>query len=151
MPPLQIKNILDHIRAYHDRLSRRLAEFSQHESDERLTLLLKYMARHEHNFEEAMSRYEGDHEKGILNTWLNFIPEAAVDDALRDMPLQDDMTADQILASVLSFDRTLITFYRQLANQTAIPRVQELCSNLLDMEQSKDRQFSISVQGLSDQ
>ncbi len=151
MPPLQIKDILDHVRDYHDKLGSRLVELSQNESDERLTLLLEYMARHERDFSKALSRYDSDYAKGLLNTWLKFVPEASIKAALHNMCLRDDMTPDEILATVLSFDKMLIAFYRELADQTSIPRVQEFFSNLLEMEQSKDRQFSMSVLGLSDQ
>lgn len=62
----------------------------------------------------------------------------------------DEMSADEILRVVLTFDQALIDLYRELAGETAVPRVQELFGKLLKLEERKDRQFSVSVLGLSD-
>lgn len=151
MPPRQVKDIVDHIRSYHRALAKRLKESSQHEADPRLRLLLEYMSRHEQNFETALARVEQVAAKGLLNTWLKFVPEETVETALQQLEIRDDMDADEILATVLSFDKKLTDLYRELADTAPTPTIQELFSSLLEMESSKDRQFAMSVLGISDQ
>ena len=150
MPVYQVKDILEHIRAYHRSLSQQLDELSVHETDERLRLLTKHIARHEVNFNRALARYEHGTAQGVLNTWLRFVPEESVDSALKEIQLSDDMSAEEILASVLAFDQSLIELYHELTDETPLPRIQELFNNLLEMERNNERQFSLTVLGLSD-
>ncbi len=145
MPSRQVKDILDHVRGYHHKLGRRFSELSARESDERLALLLKYLAGHEKKFEESLAAYEDDAAKEVLNTWLKFVPDETIDGALKHFDLRDDMDADEIIAAVLAFDKSLIDLYRQLADKAPIARIQEVFMNLLQMEESKDRQYARSV------
>ncbi len=150
MPSMQVKNILDNIRGYHRSLAKQLESLESHESDERIQLLLEYMARHEDNFEKTLAGYKLDTATGILNTWLKYVPDDAIADSLKHLKFRDEMSADEILRVVLTFDQALIDLYSELAGETAIPRVQELFGKVLALEDRKDRQFSVSVLGLSD-
>lgn len=151
MASLQIKDILEHIRRYHHQLANQLEELKAHESDQRIRLLLDYMARHEINFEKTLSGYEKDTAKSILATWIKYVPDDAITEAANQLNLHGEMPADEILAAVMAFDRALTDMYRELADETSVPRVQELFTKLIDLENRKDRQFSISILGLADE
>jgi len=151
MPPRQVKDIVDHIRACHARMSKKYADFSNHESNERFALLLKYMARHEQNFEACLASYEHDAAKGVLDTWIPFVPEETLDKALEQLELRDDMSPEEVISNALAFDRKLIDLYRQMADETSVPRIQELFTDLLQMEENKDHQYARSILELQDQ
>ncbi len=150
MASCQIKDILNHVRGYHRSLRNQLESLSHWETDDRLQLLLNYMARHELNFEKALAAYEADAATGILNTWLKFVPDETIENALRHLVIADNTSVEEILATVLEFDKMLIDLYRELADETPIPRVQELFKHLLEMETSKDRQYTLSSLEFSD-
>lgn len=151
MASLQIKDILGHIRRYHHQLANQLGELKVHESDPRVRLLLEYMARHEINFEKTLNGYEKDAAKSILATWIKYVPDDAVTEAANQLKLHDEMPADEILAAVIAFDRALTDMYRELADETSVPRVQDLFTKLIDLENRKDRKFSITVLELADE
>jgi rubrerythrin len=145
MPSKRVKDILEHIRSFHHRIGDRYANLSEHESDERLVLLLKYLARHEENFNECLGRYEEDAAKGILETWLQFAGDDTLDEALQRVDLTEDMDVDDIIRCAMSLDKKLVELYRGLADATAAPRVRELFENLIEMEESKDHQYARSI------
>lgn len=145
MASRQVKDILDHIRACHHKMSEKLTGSGGHQSDERLGLLLKYMARHEQHFDDALADYEKDAAKGVLDTWLPFVNEETLDAALKNIEFRDDMTPDEIVGAILEFDKSLLELYRELASETSIPHVRELFLNLLEMEENKDHQYARSV------
>lgn len=151
MASLQIKEILDHIRRYHHQLANQLEELKSHQSDPRIRLLLEYMSRHEINFEKTLSGYEKDTAKSILETWIKYVPDDAITQAANQLKLHDEMSAGDILAAVIEFDRALTDMYRELADETSVPRVQELFTKLIDLEDRKDRKLSISVLELADE
>lgn len=151
MSVLQIRDVLGLIRGYHQGLAERLQSLSGHVSDERVCMLLEYMAVHELSFVKTLASYQKDAGEGVLNTWLQFVPDDAIGDALSRLEFSAEMPAAEILNVVLAFDRALIEMYRELAAESSVPHVQELFANLLDQEERKDRKFSISVLELADE
>lgn len=151
MASLQIKTILDHIRGYHLRLAEQLESLECRESDPRIRLLLDYMARHEINFEKTLAGYKKDTAKSILDTWIKYVPDAEILDAAKGLNLRDEMPADEVVAAVMKFDRALIDMYRELVSETAVPRVQELFAKVIELEERKDRQVSISLLEMADE
>jgi len=145
MPSKQVKDILEHIRSFHHRLSELYEDLSEHGSDERLELLLKYLARHEENFNECLGRYEKDAAKGVLETWLQFAADDTLDEALKHVGLHEDMDVEEVIRCAMSLDRKVVELYRDLADATAAPRVRELFENLIEMEESKDHQYARSI------
>ncbi len=152
MPSRQVRDVVDHVRSYHRNLAQQLDALGKLEkaANARLELLLNYMARHENNIEKALAKYEVDAEKNVLDTWLKFVPDESLDRALRHLDLHDGMDAEDVLGAVLSFDKSLIELYQELADETPLPEVHELFTDLLKMEDSKDRQYALSVLEISD-
>ncbi len=151
MPSMQVKDVLDDIRGYHRSLAEQLESLESHQQDERIQLLLEYMARHEDNFEKTLAGYKLDTATGIHNTWLKYVPDDAITDSLEHLDFRNEMSADEILRVVLTFDQALFGLYCELAGETASPGVQELFGKLLKLEDRKDRQFSVNALGLFDE
>ena len=70
-----VKDFIEVIRQLHDALSRQYAELEQLATSERAALMLDYLARHERRLAAALQHYEQDAARGILETWLQHIPE----------------------------------------------------------------------------
>lgn len=146
MPSTQVKDILEHIRAFHHRIGEYYADLSQNKSNERVELLLKYLARHEENFNESLGKYEKDAAQGVLETWLQFAADDTLDEALQPIDIPESMAADEIIRYAMTADKKMVELYRELAASTAAPRVRELFESLIVMEEGKDRQYAKSIQ-----
>jgi hypothetical protein len=152
MPSCQVRDVIDHVRSYHRHLAKQLESLGKLENaaHPRMQLLLNYMGRYEKHFEKALGKYEAGAEKSVLDTWLKYVPDDSLDRALKHLDLHDGMDAGDILRVVLSFDKSLIELFQELAEETPLPDVNDLFTDLLRMEDSKDRQYAISVLEISD-
>lgn len=143
MPYKQVKDILDHVRSVHHGLNEVCGQVCADEPDARLQLLLKYLGRHEENFNVALQRYEKDAGgKGVLETWLQFASDEIVDEAFKDVDLHPGMAAEEIVQRVLSLDTKLVELYRDLADSASTPRVQQLFADLVQMEEGQEHQYA---------
>lgn len=145
MPSTQVKDILEHIRTFHHQVSEYYKELSSQEPDERVELLLQYLARHEENFNETLGKYEEEAAQGVLDTWLQFAADDTIDAALQPIELDKNMDPDEIIRYAMILDRRLIQLYREIADSTGVSSVRDLFSNLILMEESKDRQYARSL------
>ena len=145
MPAIQVRDILEGVRRIHHQLSERYEALSKIEPDERLDLLLEYMARHEENFNQCLARYEDEAASGILDTWLPFVPDEITSSALEQVEMHAGVSADELIGNALSVDKRLIALYEVLAGSTSVPHVQELFTNLVQLEEAKDRRYSSAI------
>ncbi|PQO43923.1 hypothetical protein [Blastopirellula marina] len=147
MPSKQVKDILDHVRAAHQQVKKVCDELRGHEPDARLQLLLEYIGRHEEAFNTALQLYEQDARgKGLLETWLQFSADEAIDEDFAALRLSEGMQADEIVQQVLDFDAKLVALYRDLATSTSSEHVQELFNDLAQLEEDKERQYARLLQ-----
>jgi hypothetical protein len=143
----QVRDILEGARTFHRTLADRFEGLSNRAEDERFEALLEYMGRHEKNLHDYLSRYEKDAADALLDMWLQYVPENEVQPPLEKLQAKaDEMSACDIVETAMAFDNALIDLYRQLAESTQAPRVQELFANLLEMTQGKESQFAWTLQ-----
>lgn len=134
------KEILEHARAYHHRLSEYYLELQSDTEQERIRLLLNYLSRHERHMEQALAKYTEDASHKILNTWFSYAPDEHMLDACARLDLHPDMDVDDIVAAVVRYDNCLIEMFRDVEQTASIPEVREAFANLLLMEEQAKEQ-----------
>ncbi|MEX0704276.1 MAG: hypothetical protein WD069_19405 [Planctomycetales bacterium] len=135
----QVGDILQEIEAVHRALAVFYQDWAAHAEDERAQAVLAHVRRHEDFFKEALARYEPQAAQGILDTWIQYTPEEALNDALKEVELSADISVDDVAEVVLRVDQALLEAYRQLSESTAAPRVRELFTTLMELEEIKNR------------
>src|SRR5690606_42124719 len=71
----QIREILDWMQAFHERLSIEYQTMSQGQVRERVALLLEYLADHQKKLKNAIKQYEEGASEKLLNSWHDHFPE----------------------------------------------------------------------------
>ena len=71
--------------------------------------------------------------------------ESILERAFRKIDFRPDVSVDDLIHCALELDHSLSELYRELAGETFSLRVQELFTDLLEMERSKDRQYTRSA------
>ena len=131
----QVRSVLDAVRAFHRRLATQYQATADRARRERLKMLLHYLARHETYVDEALSSYEQEGARAVLDAWLppkvTQVPECSPE--LLDWP--DDLDPDELVRRALAFDSCLLAFYRRLADQAPDDQVRALFQNLLRLEE----------------
>lgn len=135
------KEILDHARAYHHRLSEHYQQLQSDTDQERIRLLLDYLSRHERHMEETLVKYTEDASHKILDTWFSYAPDEHLLAACARLDLHPDMTVDDIVAAVVHYDNCLIDMFRDVEQTASIPEVREAFANLLVMEEQAKEQM----------
>jgi len=152
----QVRDLIKHIGRFHADLRNLYESIGEAESDERLTMLLKYMGRHEANINQALNQYDQQAAEGLLNTWLQFTSEQELKklldhawDEVRE-ETNGDNTAEELIATAAEVDQQLIEFYKQGRDESNVPRVQEFFTSLLEMAEGKEHDYAKSILGMQD-
>jgi hypothetical protein len=133
-----VRDIITHIRGMHRQLSSLYQSMGHASARERVKLLLYYVSRHERNLEDALSQYQQQAKKSVLDTWYKSSsgdPLAAVLDPIRINP---DMATDEVVRVVLDADQKLVAQFRQLAENAASEDVRELFQKLIAIEEREE-------------
>lgn len=145
MPSKQIRNVLDHVRGFKHHLVEVYEKIGQTEQDEKPQLMLKYLSQHEEQIANTLDGYEQKLSEGILKTWVQFVDDEALRTIFQDVQVHSGMTPEELVECSLKFDAALVRVYRDVVDSTSSPHLQEIFMNLIQMEESKDRQYARSL------
>lgn len=144
MSYIQVRDALDHIRKYYRRLSDFYERVADTTDDERIELLLDYMGRHEKNLSRAVGKYERQGSEGVLNTWMQYEFDRGIEEAFQEAEMNENPSFEEVVAFSQKIDQAFRDAYRQLAQYTDAPRVQELFESLAELEQGKEEHYAWS-------
>ena len=146
MASVQVRDILDSIRAFYGQLSERFKQAQQSVQGDQLPYLLEYIAIHEGQLGTGIEEFEENAEESLLDTWLQFGADETLTGILNQVELTPDMTEDEVLAAALKVDSQLISLYEELAGESSVPHVRELFEALARMQEARERQLARAVQ-----
>lgn len=138
----QLRDIIQHVTSYHRKLEEAYESLADDAEDERARLLLDSLEEYEDELKRVLSRYRDEQHEGLLDTWIQYDPIDQLRAAVDDADLRPDMSLAEIVDQSQRFDRAVVEFYRQVADQISAPRVQELVQALLTLEESKQARHS---------
>jgi len=133
----QVRDVVRKMRGAHQQLRDALERPRSQTGDARTRLMLEALRREEQELQLALAQYGTQGQESLLNTWLQYVPDEEVMDTLDRIEFTPEMSADEVVAAKLDFDQALMALLRQLAEQTAAPRVRELFTTLLENIQSR--------------
>lgn len=141
----QVRDVLQHVRTFHRRLREYYEDASEQTSNERIELLLEFLSDHEKDLERGLSRYEPQAAEGILNTWMQYVPDDVLERAFAEIPLHEDSSEEEIIDAATRFIDALVDLYATLVQSTEAPRVKELFASLLELEKTRREHFAWSM------
>lgn len=144
----QTREVLNHARQFHRRLSAFYAELRDETDKERARTLLDYMSRHEQCLAESLTAYEEGVKNGVLDTYFKYESEASPLSKITEFRIKPDMDVDDVFAAAMHFDACLIAFYREMAQRAISSKVREVFENLLLLEQQEQIGLSKQAVGL---
>ena len=142
----QTKDVLEHAREFHQKLSVFYEELKESASKERTRALLDYMSRHEKYLDDCLAQYEEQVSDNVLDTYFKYGSESTKMTAISEFEIKPEMDVDDVMAAAMHFDACLIEFYREMAQRALSEKVREVFENLLVMEQHE--QIELSKQAL---
>ncbi|GEM_PF-799113 len=132
----QVRDILDGVRDCHRRFRDALADALQHMKAEDADEIVDAMRQREQRWQLTLAEYEKDGADSVLDTWVQFVPDEAIKQQLDAIHITSEITIDEIAEMAMNFHNALIGLYTVLAGEVTAPRVQQLFSSLLELEQT---------------
>jgi hypothetical protein len=132
----KVGDILDAIRDYHKQFRQKLedvegaADFTLTES------LAEQLQVHEQQWQIALKEYGDQGEYAVLNTYIQYIPDDALQNFFQSVAVTSQMSTDDVRQLVMRFHSALVDLYGTLKDEVSAPRVKEFFVRLHDLEQS---------------
>lgn len=137
MPFRKVDDILELVKSFHQKMRHALGRVGEESNSETVEWLSEQLRLHELHWQAALSGYEKQTAEGVLDTWLQYIPDEEVRAQLDAIEVRREMTLEELSDENVRFRQALIRLYESLANGSSAPRVQELFQQLLEFEQTK--------------
>ncbi|MGD9857333.1 MAG: hypothetical protein AB7U20_20515 [Planctomycetaceae bacterium] len=142
MPACQVSDVLEAIRSVHRQLARRYQELNATVGDERIKLLLQDMQHREQQFDRCVQQFESRRKSSILQTWLQFVPQEATHIDRISERLAQPRTLSELVEETLVLNAGLCDAYLTMAAEAPIPDLQELFTNLAQLEECNDCHYA---------
>jgi len=145
--------VIERAREFHREVSERYAELADEAGRERVRMLLEYLSRHEQSLERTLADYEERAPGEVLDTWLQYVPEAETLERLEPLSrptLGPDTDVGEIVNLGLEVADALIALYRDVARKAPSDEVREAFGNLVEMEQEEKRKLARNVADAED-
>ena len=143
----QTKDVLNHTREFHQKLSVFYEELKESASKERTRALLNYMSRHEKYLDDCLAQFEEQVSDNVLDTYFKYGSESTKMTAITEFEIKPDMDVEDVMSAAMHFDGCLIEFYREMAQRSLSENVREVFENLLVMEQHEQIELSKQMLG----
>lgn len=134
----QVKDLLQWIIDFHEKLGNQYRHLSEAQTDERMKMTLDFLADREERMHHSMVAYRKTADAGLLDTWLidsqEFVHPRLLDRIPRCLNCQD---VQDILANVLTAHQTLKDMYRLRAQLAQVPEEKNLFEELANNQDRK--------------
>ena len=138
-----LRDIVRSIADFHGKLREFYHTLESREERGRVRMLLYYMSRHEKRFEDSLRTVGQSRKKGILDTWLQYVPGDELL-SLDGLDVSSDMSVDEVVRISLEFDERLREFIRGIAGNPGLPRdVQDMFTQIAEEEKSEESELSV--------
>lgn len=143
----RIIDIIKRAEQFHNDLAHYYAELGEHEQSEEVRHALDFMSRHELQLQRCIQEYEKEAPKAIAETWVQSMPDLRNLDMVNKAELHADMSIEEVIAMVMSFDQVMIDIYKHLCDRAISQDLREALEKLLTLEEESERR---ALRGLQD-
>lgn len=145
MAYLQVKDILAHAEKLREFLRDYTRRHELKADNDLLAGLFQEVNRHEVQLEKVLVAFEEDTPKELQQTWIQFSGVEDLDDAMDALSAVDEQDDQTILEQLLDAEETLQRVYRLAQEQADAVELQELFSDLLELQDHQLRSIGKCV------
>jgi len=138
----QVKDVLHHVIDFHKALASDYRKLAGEAEDERVRLLLRYLADHENKMRQGLTRYTEGDDRNVLDTWMQNTPDLEQPHVLADLRgCLAGTTVEDIADTAERIHATLEKLYRELVEASEIDEERELFQSLADFQNAETRRL----------
>lgn len=130
----QVKDVIHYGKTTHAGLQTLYAAINACKQQTRVSMLLDFLSQHERQCEKALVAFEQGGNAHILDTWMQYAPSVDIAHLINSIKVRSEMSVDDVIEMVVTFNNALMQLYQEAAMETDIPRAKEVFENLRYME-----------------
>ncbi len=147
----QVKEVLDWVVSFHERLSEEYGRLSDDATKEKVSLLLNYLAEHQRALVNTIEKFEVDAADRLLNAWFQECPSLELPASLEELHVTlAGKETDDIVNQAIKFHDELIRLYQELEAEAEVDSVRDLFANLASLEKNEKMRMVRDAQYLND-
>ena len=149
----QVDDVLKIARYYHMNLSDHYLMINTRAENQRVSLLLDYLIRHEKLRDEYLANYEELASPGILNSWVQCFQNKhceRIKQCFNQIKDQQSYSLDDVIQMAIYFDNCLIDIYKALEIVASSDEVKSVFHCLLQMAKQDEKDLVRDSQWLYD-
>jgi len=146
----RVSDVIDHVRIFYSQLSKYYEGLSALADQERVKILLNYLAEFEKRNELALAEYEEAAPNDVINTWFKYGVDKEPAESFALATLASDMDVDAVVREALRLDQCLSDLYQEVIERAQTDRIQELFTNLLEANKKNMRDLVRDSEHLQD-
>ncbi|MDD5577676.1 MAG: hypothetical protein PHY16_00180 [Methylobacter sp.] len=130
----QVKDVIHYSKMFHARLRKFYRSLKEKSQPERVKMLLDYLIEDQRRIEETLSGFEALSQQSTLDTWMQYTPTIDIHQLIDNQHIKPAMTMDELVQLAGEFGEAFVSFCREAANESDLPKVSEIFQNLAEME-----------------
>lgn len=150
MRKTKVRSMLDKVREFHGQLGEYYDRLSDASIQQRVKMLLDYMASHERNLQKSMAAYEETASHQVMDTYVDCKYCDEILATCRRTPITPETSLDGVVKVAMDVDNCLLRFYREVAGNAESELVRQVFRNLIDAEEAELRKLALNALGALD-
>lgn len=149
----QVKDLVVWAEGFHQRMARQYSEAADKTENERLTMVLTYLASRELRMQQGLDDlfHDGSDHRDVLETWFDESSEFPQPPELERLTEKSEWNSvDEIARMAVESNRKLQELYEHRASRAAIPPEAEFFKALAEGHEAEIRKLVSSMQKFDD-
>lgn len=146
----QTQDVLNHVGNFHRQASLLFRTLNEKASNQRVRMLLDYLARHEDTLAKNVAEFRNSASPQVLNSWFKYTHDEDIFAPILATDGQADMPFDAVVELAFGLDEKLLELYREMAERARALEVKDIFNSLLLQELQEKRKLMHSALGLMD-
>ena len=144
------REVLDHVKRLHEEVSAACQKACCTSDQERIRILLDYVADREADLARAVSEFTEETADHILDTWFKYTTDDAVLHELLTGSFNPGMAPEDVTSATMSISDHLLDMYRDMLEKAETDELRQVFQNLLDHEQKEKEKLARNLQMFQD-
>ena len=144
------RGVLDHVKHFHQAVSARSMEICGKSDEERIRVLLNYIADREQDLAQAVSTLTEDTDDSILDTWFQYTTDDAALNSLLTDSIKPNMSPGDIMSATMAISDHLLDMFRGMLDAAPTDALRQVFQNLLDHEQVEREKLARNLEMFQD-
>ncbi len=144
------RDVLDHVKHFHQEVSNVYQRVSAETDKNRLKLLLDYISEREQKLADAVSVFTERTSDHVLDTWFQYTSDDTPIQRLLDSDVGPDMTPDDLLRVTMQISDHFSALYKDIVATADTEEVRTVFQNLLDEDQKEKEKVARNFQMFMD-